>query len=445
MEKPMPKAHAKFSASGAKRWLSCPGSVALSETAPPSIESEYAKEGTKAHAVLEEILRSKNWGEALKDQAELFGTPKEILEPVEIAVHEIGRRLNVAPNAEFLIEEKVDLSFIEPGTFGTCDVGIVEEFGRLTVIDYKHGAGIPVDPEDNPQAIFYALGLAHKYDYNFSEICIVIIQPRAKDEDAVKEWVTTVDRLLEWKEIFRKGIADCKDPLATFSQGEWCRFCPAASICPEVSSKALEQAQIDFAPDTGALAIPEPKNLSLPNLSEALNAAEKLEFWISELRKVAFNRLNSGEIVEGFKLVEKRSTRHWLHPESTATMAKHLFGVDAFTEPELKSPKQLEKIAGPTWVAKRVTNVSSGVTLARDTDKRPAVTKAQLDFSEVEEFDPNNLEHQKIVERTKKTLDKVLEKHKEKMYLKEEGKTNGKTKPKIRKPKIKSNRRPARR
>ena len=42
--------HAKLSASGSKKWLNCPGSVAFEKEFPDE-ESEFAKEGTTAHAL----------------------------------------------------------------------------------------------------------------------------------------------------------------------------------------------------------------------------------------------------------------------------------------------------------------------------------------------------------------------------------------------------------
>ena len=50
------RAHSKFSASGAERWFACPGSVELSEGVPDK-ETEWSKEGTLAHEVLEEIMK----------------------------------------------------------------------------------------------------------------------------------------------------------------------------------------------------------------------------------------------------------------------------------------------------------------------------------------------------------------------------------------------------
>ena len=68
----------------------------------------------------------------------------------------------------FHCETKVSLEFIEPGMFGTVDAAVAEIFGRLVVIDFKYGAGVAVEPKDNTQMIYYALGIAHEYDYNFT-------------------------------------------------------------------------------------------------------------------------------------------------------------------------------------------------------------------------------------------------------------------------------------
>ncbi len=48
-------AHAKLSASGSARWLSCTGSV-KAESQFPNTSSSYAMEGTTAHTLAERCL-----------------------------------------------------------------------------------------------------------------------------------------------------------------------------------------------------------------------------------------------------------------------------------------------------------------------------------------------------------------------------------------------------
>lgn len=374
------KKHAKFSASGSERWMNCPGSIALSEKAPPQFESEYAKEGTDAHSCVEAFLKDKD--HPLTVRAALKKKyPADMVKHAETTRNLIMGRMTV--DAILHCETKVKLPVSEPDQFGTVDAAIVEPFGKLTVIDFKYGAGIPVYPKDNSQLIYYALGLAHQYDYNFTEVELMIIQPRAEtDEGPVRSHVMEIDELLAWRENFEAGIVAAKDPLSGFKSGKWCRFCPASTLCPEISTNALQEAQIDFdeVVTTGQVPMPE----TARDLTTLLKAADRLDFWVSELRAYAFNTLKAGGAVPGYKLVEKRAIRKWTEPIKAAKLAKNLFGSRAFIT-ELLSPAQLEKLPGAKeWVATQTSAVSSGLTMAEEDDKRPAVNPL-ADFDVIED------------------------------------------------------------
>ena len=56
-----------------------------------------------------------------------------------------------------LIEQKVDFSKYVPDGFGTADCLIVSD-GVVHIVDYKNGAGVLVEIQDNPQLKCYALG-----------------------------------------------------------------------------------------------------------------------------------------------------------------------------------------------------------------------------------------------------------------------------------------------
>ncbi len=106
----------------------------------------------------------------------------------------------------------------------------------------------------------------------------------------------------------------------------------------------------------------------------------KIKAWISGVEKHAYSVLEKGDKVEGWKLVERRSTRYWLAPTVVAKEANAKFGNEAFTAPELLSPAQLEKVAGKKWVTERVSNVSSGLTLVPDGDRRQGTNALKLAF-----------------------------------------------------------------
>jgi len=155
---------------------------------------------------------------------------------------------NLVPEeADLLCEIRVGLEFVEPGMFGTVDAAIVELFGILWVIDYKYGAGRMVDPADNSQMIYYALGIAHKYHFNFSKVRLAIAQPRIVHKDGFfRTWDISIPKLMSWQKVFKNGVEACKKPDAPLKPGRWCFFCPAQTICPAIENRQMEEAQTDF-------------------------------------------------------------------------------------------------------------------------------------------------------------------------------------------------------
>lgn len=378
------KAHATYSASGSARWLNCPGSIKLCESAPESPDSEYALEGTKAHACLEFLLKNRAKLQAAKKVA-LKTYP---LEMVEYALDAVDWITTEAGYDEILCETRVDATpFTCAGQFGTLDAAIVRDFDRLTVIDYKYGAGIAVDPEFegdcNPQLAYYALGISHEFSHNFTEVELVIIQPRAYHEsgETTRSAVFTMDQLLAWDTKFREGVERTKKDDAPYCAGSWCKFCPAAFMCPELKENAMREAQIVFADDT-IESLPETRLMNLPDMGRLLDAAEKLEGFIKAARERALYILNQGGEIPGWKLVDKRAIRKWRDENYAGIMAHGKTWADDAFETKLRSPAQLEKRICTKGIWSRETNgfieehvtcESSGTTLAPESDKRPAV------------------------------------------------------------------------
>ncbi len=383
------KKHAKYSASGSAWWLACAGAPAFTKDMPPLPDSPASKEGTTAHACLEMIMRHYKHPLAAMDMArKTYGA--QMVVHAEIALKYIMR--NKPKGADLLVEAESRLDFIEKGMYGTTDLAIVDLFDTLTIIDYKYGHRI-VEPKDNSQLIYYALGIAHKYGFNFESVKLVIIQPRAEHPlGPIREHTMSMTELGSWEYIFANGVKACKeaeekDPkkyLVPNGPGQdHCRYCPAAVDCPALSKRALEEAKADFSDDEFDL--PSVQRISPQQLAATMNAIPKLETWIKAVRAYAFNHVKGGGKLKGWKLVEKRGTRKWLNPEKAELLAKKRFGDLALTEPKLLSPAQLEKIKGAkAFVGKHSGVVSSGVTLAHEKDKREAFDSIDADFTEVE-------------------------------------------------------------
>ncbi len=215
--------HSKFSASGAERWFACPGSVALSEGLPDK-ESRYAMEGTKAHEVLEAVLK----------RHRVTNVPREMLMHARNAASAIvgvwGEAQSHA-DTELLVETRIHLDFIHPEMFGTFDGAVVEHFGTLNVFDYKYGK-YTVSPIGNLQMLFYGIGLAHKFDWNFKRARLWIIQPRATGYDGPTFSELSILELKAHVDDFERAVERVEKSPTTYVEGKWCFFCKARGICP---------------------------------------------------------------------------------------------------------------------------------------------------------------------------------------------------------------------
>jgi Protein of unknown function (DUF2800) len=366
------KKHAKYAASAAYRWLSCPGSISLSEKAPSQPESSYALEGTKAHELLEKLLKGEKIAKLKKEY------PEEMVEHCLFAWDVISD--TISNSSELLCETKIGLYHIHEEMDGTFDAAVIEDFGTLFVFDFKYGTRF-VKTEGNQQLLFYALALAHKHHYNFENIEMVIIQPRCDcDEGPVRRWRISIDELKSWNEVFEKGVKACESKNPKFIAGDHCGYCPATVICPEISKKAMQSAQIAFSdnvePDINSF--PEISKIQIKDLGKILNAFEKLEIWMSDVRSHALHCAERGETISEWKLVEKRSIRKWIDGAEKA--AQKEFGDLAFKK-EFLSPAQLEKaVDARQFLSKYCSSVSSGVTLVCENDKRPAINALEKAF-----------------------------------------------------------------
>lgn len=239
------KAHAEFSASASYRWLACPGSARLNKKVP-NIESRWAKEGTTAHECLEFLVNHRRDRVSAKKFLKTK-YPLTMIAHAEAALDYVETRLATLPGSNLHVELKTFLPVDEPNQYGTSDIVIEEPYGRLVVGDYKYGAGVCVEPNSS-QLIYYALGVAHQFNYNFQSVELIIIQPRFNHRNGpVRSHLMSIEDLEEWREIFNEGIKRCKEPRAPLKSGKHCQFCNAKAICPEYKNLALRQAQEDLA------------------------------------------------------------------------------------------------------------------------------------------------------------------------------------------------------
>ena len=350
--------------STAKRVINCPGSVALCQKVPPKPSSKYADEGTLLHNVMAEMLGSDKELRHVLDM-EYNGiklTGELIDEKVRPALDAINE---IDPDAqlEFAVEQTVSFGDLIPGVFGSCDlIGRIGD--RAIVLDWKFGDGVAVEAEENSQLLFYTAAAIRTpaLEWVFKdakEIECIIVQP-----PKIKRWVTSFDRVRQFERELAYAVKQSAKPDATLKIGDHCRWCAAKPICP------LMTGAVDRATQT------QIKELDVTQLGDMLQRADVLEDWISDLRALALQVLESGNPVPGYKLVQKRATRQWKDEESAKqALLKHLSMTDVM-ETYLISPAQAEKKLKKLKLPMpddQIISVSSGTTLAPESDPRPAV------------------------------------------------------------------------
>ena len=363
--------HSPLGASGAERWMNCPGSVTLIKnlSLPESDEPDYRAEGTAAHEFLARILVSGQDAWEMIGQVAENGVEctEEIANAIQVFADTVRPDFAHASRPRILIEFPVS-SPVHPAFYGTLDNGVVNEAEHHVFInDYKHGVGVTVEVDDNPQLKYYAFGLlenVHPVDDDW-KVTLRIIQPRGfHTEGPVREWSTTAGAIRAWVHEVLVPAMWATELDNDLLAGPWCRFCPAKLVCPMLTGLFRAAATIDPA------TVVELSNDSLGS-DRTLWAAVKL--YGAALEAETLRRLQLGYPVKGNKLVAKKADRVW-KPQAQVLFVSR-FGRAAQTEPELKSPAQMEKISpeAKVLVKEWAFTPQTGLTVALDSDPRQAV------------------------------------------------------------------------
>lgn len=368
--------HSKLGASSYYRWKACPGSVRMCEGIE-STSSEYAQEGTLAHDLA---------GKILQGSGPPFKPSEEMATAVTVYLAHITKLRTQKPSFE-AVEQRFDLSAYHPALFGTADyVCYFSRVKTLHVVDYKHGAGIPVEVEGNTQLLYYGLGALHKTKLPVEKIVLTIVQPRCEHPDGpVRSWEVDPVAMTEFSMDLVADAKATEDPWAAVVPGDHCRFCPAQPTCPTLRQQVLSAA---FQDETNAVTNFVGNGLEPGRLAYYLSAIPRIKEWCESVHKYAHAQAELGIAIPGWKLVDKRATRKWA-PEVTGHDIGALIGANGldFYEQKLMSPAAIEKLLPKDQrflLDQFVVKESSGKTLVPDTDKRLAA-RGKLEAAFVDE------------------------------------------------------------
>ena len=330
-------AHAKYGPSSMDRIMACPGSVRLQEQAPPQASSPYAAEGTRAHNVAEAMLLQEpgDIEHALNMCSEAGDSIDEVKKAVQVYVDHCDHFLDGAKS--YGIEAKL---VMDPTLFGTADCYFLTD-GVLQVVDYKHGQGVIVSPIENKQMLTYAAlllvdeqsGIEAK---DVSSVVLTVIQPRGQGVP-VASWICTTEDIYQHLGEMIRAVEIAEQVDAPVKLGTHCKFCTAKLNCPALQAAERGVAKWDS------------RDLDPDSLDEMLVAAKALEGKIKDLFTYAYDRLEAGEKITGWKLTAGRKSRVWADEAAFIRWAKKNGRMNKVHSHKLLSPAQVDKALGEEY------------------------------------------------------------------------------------------------
>lgn len=363
------RAHSPLGGSGAARWMSCPGSIVLAkklgDALPPEQEADFRAEGSAAHEAAAECLLSGEDSWTLIGQEYLgVEVSVEMADAVQLYLDTV--RPLMTATSSYWVEEEFGHELKDrphPAFYGHIDFGCVDG-DVMHVYDYKHGAGIAVDPENNAQLMYYAYGLLRRFP-SVGEVILGIVQPRAfHPEGPIRIWSTTGGEILNWAETELIPAMERAEVDETFAAGDHCRFCPARAVCPMLGAMFGAAATADKS------AAP---NMSLDRLALEYAQITAVSIYIKAIKDELTRRLMAGETDEHVKLVKSRANRVW--KDGVEDTLKEKLGDAIYTKPALKSPAEISKLGADAkaLAAEYAYSPDTGLTLAAASDKRGSV------------------------------------------------------------------------
>lgn len=326
--------HSEWAPSHFARLIQCPPSFHISRRAKGPVGDE-ALEGTGAHYLL---------AQCLDDGTRPFDYLGHIIEITEGTHHvrvEVDKRFaeDLTLPVNFIyefsereglhgIEEKINLSFIQDGFFGRCDLWHFSHDGILTVADLKWGR-VDVEVHRNVQLILYALGKAFELwslGHKILWVRLVIIQPRSiVPGPRVKQDMIPGEELAYWERLVRDTIAATQDNNAPFRTGDYCRYCPGLGMCP---------ATVDMLQNAVWASKTDWQQWTPTQIAAILEASTAMQQMIKRAESAAVRLLlEGGSLPSGHQLYTSRKHDQWKDEDTAKQRLFAIYGLSAMRAP----------------------------------------------------------------------------------------------------------------
>lgn len=338
-------------ASGLTRALACPTSCVLPQvTAPPS---PWSESGRALHAYVEAIAKGKTPVEAAELVPEPLRNTALALDtdnwPVDVSAgwrSEVAVEYNLDTDDAQMIDARGRSYGLgtEAQLYGTADLVRVHG-STVYVVDVKTGRGWLPRPSESGQLRFLALAFARVYACESAEVGHLRVDGDGRawlDLDTLDafELATVRDQLLEARAAVTARVVAPKE-------GQWCRYCPAFTVCPAKAALACASVDVDgpLTRETAAAA--------WQRIKDVRAVLDRMEASIRE-----YAAREPVPLGDGWELTEVETTRETLDPRTVQVVLLNELGPDiaaasvelsatkASLEAALKAHVAAEKAAG---------------------------------------------------------------------------------------------------
>lgn len=319
------------SASAFSRYLECPASFLRGKEAkekglePPA--GEDASSGTRIHRWLETESQEDFLAMSVDEQAIAGRCKAQATQLIDKLFSEVASdEREVRMQASKLgICGPSATSTREPVFTGQAD-RVLRGFDHhglstMLVIDYKTGRGDVDDAKSNEQLCALA-ALNYAGEYNAA---VAIIQPSAGEPSFyVHSGSFVSEHLDEYIDLCQEISDQTKNHKAI--AGKHCQYCSARAVCAEFREYSTKDAQALAERVSGNKEAFLPSALELPNdqLANLLRGRRAIGWYLSAIEAAARIKLEKGEEIPGFQLVEKVSRRKITDPAEAANRAAPL-------------------------------------------------------------------------------------------------------------------------
>lgn len=363
--------HAKLSPSSSSRWLTCTASVEVVQKYE-NTSNGAADWGTCVHEIGEYLLKDKE----IPKQVNGFNVDEEMID-CALDYANYVREL-ITPKSVVLIEERFDLSSISENQFGTGDATVLND-RHLHIVDLKTGHNL-VNAKENTQLMLYAIGAIDELEtiYEIEKITLHIVQSRINHYDT---WELSYDELMVFKRFAKEQANKIITGNTTFNPSEKaCKWCPHQANCEALIAhveETVKGAFDDIQDIEGKADI-----ISNEHLKRVLDNKDLITSFIKAVEQVALERLQNGQEIDGYKLVESRTNRKWVDEEEVERYLKSRNdGIDYYQAPKLKAMGEILKtLKGDKEIEKYLIKPAGAPTVAPISDKREPLTKVCDEF-----------------------------------------------------------------